>query len=44
MMPFAVVFGYLLFNDTPSWSTLLGFLVVAATGSYNAYRESRLRQ
>ena len=44
MMPFAVVFGYLLFGDTPSWSTLLGFAVVAGTGSYNAYRESRLRQ
>ncbi len=44
MMPFAVVFGYMLFGDTPSWSTLLGFLVVAASGSYNAYRESRVRR
>jgi drug/metabolite transporter (DMT)-like permease len=39
MMPFAIVFGFLLFADVPSWSTLGGAAVVAAAGSYNAYRE-----
>lgn len=39
MMPFAIVFGFLLFGDVPSWSTLGGAAVVAAAGSYNAYRE-----
>jgi drug/metabolite transporter (DMT)-like permease len=39
MMPFAIVFGFVLFGDVPSWSTLGGAAVVAAAGSYNAYRE-----
>jgi drug/metabolite transporter (DMT)-like permease len=43
MMPFAIVFGFVLFADVPSWSTLGGALVVAAAGSYNAYRERVLR-
>lgn len=43
MMPFAIVFGFVLFGDVPSWSTLGGAVVVAAAGSYNAYRERMLR-
>jgi len=39
MMPFAIVFGFVLFADVPSWSTLAGAAVVAAAGIYNAYRE-----
>ena len=39
MMPFAIGFGFVLFGDVPSWSTLGGAVVVAAAGSYNAYRE-----
>lgn len=39
MMPFAIVFGFFLFGDVPSWSTLAGAAVVAASGTYNAYRE-----
>jgi drug/metabolite transporter (DMT)-like permease len=39
MMPFAIVFGFFLFGDVPSWTTLAGAAVVAASGSYNAYRE-----
>jgi drug/metabolite transporter (DMT)-like permease len=39
MMPFAIVFGFLLFGDVPSWFTLGGAAVVAASGTYNAYRE-----
>ena len=43
MMPFAIVFGFLLFGDVPSWFTLGGAAVVAAAGTYNAYRE-RMRR
>lgn len=39
MMPFAIAFGFLLFGDVPSWFTLGGAVVVAASGTYNAYRE-----
>ncbi len=39
MMPFAIVFGFVLFGDVPSWFTLGGAAVVAASGTYNAYRE-----
>lgn len=39
MMPFAIVFGFVLFSDVPSWLTLGGAAVVAASGTYNAYRE-----
>jgi drug/metabolite transporter (DMT)-like permease len=39
MMPFAIVFGFVLFADVPSWLTLAGAAVVAASGTYNAYRE-----
>jgi drug/metabolite transporter (DMT)-like permease len=34
-----VAAGFLLFGDLPSWSTLAGAAVVAASGSYNVYRE-----
>ncbi len=39
MMPWGVMFGFLLFDDLPSWSTLAGAAVVAGSGSYNVYRE-----
>ena len=39
MMPFGIVFGFLLFGDVPSWNTLVGAAVVAASGTYNVYRE-----
>jgi drug/metabolite transporter (DMT)-like permease len=42
-MPFAIVFGFFLFGELPSWATIIGAVVVAATGSYNAYRERMLR-
>lgn len=38
-MPFGILFGYLLFAELPSWTTLAGAAVVAASGSDNAYRE-----
>ncbi len=43
MLPFGILFGFLLFSDLPSWSTVLGAVVVAAAGSYNIYRE-RIRR
>lgn len=39
MLPFGVAFGFLLFGDLPAWSTVVGALVVAASGTYNVYRE-----
>ena len=31
--------GFLVFGDLPSWNTLVGAVVVAASGTYNVYRE-----
>ena len=39
MLPWGVAAGLLIFGDLPSWNTLLGAAVVAASGSYNVYRE-----
>jgi drug/metabolite transporter (DMT)-like permease len=39
MLPFGILFGFLLFGDVPSWSTVVGAVVVAAAGTYNIYRE-----
>jgi drug/metabolite transporter (DMT)-like permease len=39
MLPFGVLFGFLLFGDLPAWTTVAGAVVVAASGSYNVYRE-----
>ncbi len=38
-LPWGVAAGFLMFGDLPSWNTLLGAAVVAASGSYNVYRE-----
>jgi drug/metabolite transporter (DMT)-like permease len=35
--------GFLIFGEVPSWSTLLGAVIVAAAGLYNLHRE-RVRQ
>jgi drug/metabolite transporter (DMT)-like permease len=43
MLPWGVLAGFLLFGELPSRSTLIGAVVVAASGSYNVYRE-RLRR
>jgi drug/metabolite transporter (DMT)-like permease len=42
-LPWGVLAGFLAFGDLPSWNTLLGAVVVAASGTYNVYRE-RVRQ
>jgi drug/metabolite transporter (DMT)-like permease len=39
MLPWGVAAGFLMFGDLPSWNTLLGAVVVAASGTYNVYRE-----
>ncbi len=39
IMPWGVLAGFLIFGDVPAWTTLAGASVVAATGSYNVYRE-----
>jgi drug/metabolite transporter (DMT)-like permease len=39
IMPWGVAAGFLMFGDVPSWSTLVGAAVVAASGIYNVYRE-----
>ncbi len=39
VLPWGVLAGFLLFGDLPSWNTLVGATVVAASGSYNVYRE-----
>ena len=43
MLPWGVAAGFLAFGELPSWNTLVGALVVAASGTYNVYRE-RLRR
>jgi drug/metabolite transporter (DMT)-like permease len=39
MLPWGVAAGFLMFGELPSWNTLLGAVVVAASGIYNVYRE-----
>jgi drug/metabolite transporter (DMT)-like permease len=43
MLPWGVAAGFLIFAQLPSWNTLAGAIVVAASGSYNLYRERVLR-
>ncbi len=39
VLPWGVLAGFLIFGDLPSWNTLAGAVVVAASGTYNVYRE-----
>ena len=39
ILPWGAAAGFLVFGYVPSWSTLVGATVVAASGSYNVYRE-----
>jgi drug/metabolite transporter (DMT)-like permease len=43
IMIWAVGLGYLLFDELPGWDILIGAAVVAASGMYIAYRETRRR-
>jgi drug/metabolite transporter (DMT)-like permease len=44
MLPWGVLAGFLIFGEVPSWNTLVGAVVVAASGTYNVYRERVRRQ
>jgi drug/metabolite transporter (DMT)-like permease len=44
MLPWGVLAGLLIFGEVPSWNTLAGAVVVAASGTYNVYRERVRRQ
>lgn len=40
----AVVFGYLVFGNTPDQATLIGVSIIIASGLYIFYREAQLRE
>ena len=42
MIVWAVIFGYLVFGDIPSWSMVTGATVIIAAGLYIFLREQRL--
>ena len=44
MLPWGVLAGLMIFGEVPSWNTLAGAVVVAASGTYNVYRERVRRQ
>jgi drug/metabolite transporter (DMT)-like permease len=44
MLPWGVLAGFMIFGEVPSWNTLAGAVVVAASGTYNVYRERVRRQ
>jgi drug/metabolite transporter (DMT)-like permease len=39
-----VIFGYFLFDDTPTITTILGLMIVVAAGLYMIYRENQLKR
>jgi drug/metabolite transporter (DMT)-like permease len=39
----ATIFGWLLFSDVPTFSTLIGAALIAGSGLYTAWREHRRR-
>lgn len=39
MLLWGGVAGYLVFNEIPSWTTLIGAVIIAAAGLYNLHRE-----
>ncbi len=44
ILPWGVLAGFVMFGDLPAWSTVAGAAVVAASGTYNVYRERVRRQ
>lgn len=42
MLLWGGIAGFLVFNEVPSWTTLLGALIIAAAGLYNLHRERAL--
>jgi S-adenosylmethionine uptake transporter len=43
-MPFAVIWGFLVFGDVPDWTTWSGLVLIAGAGVYVFARESRKGQ
>ncbi len=39
MLLWGGITGYLVFNEIPSWTTLIGSVIIAAAGLYNLHRE-----
>ena len=42
MIVWAVIFGFVVFGDVPSWATILGASIIIATGLYIFLREQQL--
>jgi drug/metabolite transporter (DMT)-like permease len=42
MIVWAVIFGYLVFGDVPSWPVVTGAAIIIAAGLYIFFREQRL--
>ena len=38
----AVVFGYLLWNEVPGWTTILGMIILISSSLYIWYRERQI--
>ena len=41
MMPINVLWGYLLWQEIPTWATWLGAILTIASGIYILYRERK---
>jgi S-adenosylmethionine uptake transporter len=39
----ALILGFLVFGEWPSWTTLLGAVIVVSTGIFTLYREQRIQ-
>jgi drug/metabolite transporter (DMT)-like permease len=42
MIVWAVIFGFAVFGDTPSWATIVGAAIIIAAGLYIFLREQKL--
>ena len=44
LLPWAVIFGYIFFDDIPRWNMLIGAAVIVGAGLYIYFREQRLKK
>jgi drug/metabolite transporter (DMT)-like permease len=42
MIVWAVMFGYVVFGDVPSWATIIGAVIIIGAGFYIFLRERQL--
>jgi drug/metabolite transporter (DMT)-like permease len=42
MIVWAVMFGYVVFGDVPSWATIIGAVIIISAGFYIFLRERQL--